>query len=458
MEIATSIVDRVLYSGKRRLGAGNACGLARSWTFGWFFMAQFIISAIGSYGDVHPMIGLGSALAGRGHRVKLITNPYFADLVDEAGLELLPIGTREQYIALSQHPDLWHPIRGAKLVIGRAAGGFLRSIHKLVTENYEPGNTVLCAHALDLGSRVAAEKLAAPLAGVDFAPGVIWSVYDSPRIKGALSGPGVPKWLKLFQYWASDTLFVRPLVGGELNGLRAELGLPPVKRVFGEFMHQGDMMLGLFPDWFGPPQPDWPANMRLVGFPLWDAHSSAELSSDVQDFLATGSPPIAFSPGSANREAQQFFRAAVEACERMGRRGILLTKYADQLPTNLPRSVQHFGFVPLSRLLPHTAALVHHGGIGTCAQGLAAGVPHLVRPMAFDQFDNSRRLVRLGVAEEISVKAFRGPAIAASLERLTSSPTVATNCRALAARCDGPASLTAACVALEQLVPTAVAR
>lgn len=416
-----------------------------------YLMTQFIISAIGSYGDVHPMVGLGAALADRGHRVKLITNPYFADLVCEAGLELLPVGTREHYIELTQHPDLWHPIRGVKLVLSQAAGGLLRSIYDLVTEHYEPGSTVLCAHALDLGSRVAGEKLGAPLASVDFAPGVIWSVYDSPRIKGALSGPGVPKWLKLLQYWASDTLFVRPLVGGELNGLRHELGLPPVKRVFGQFMHQGEMLLGLFPDWYGPPQPDWPPNTRLVGFPLWDAHDSTELSSDVQNFLEAGDAPIAFSPGSANREAHQFFEAAVEACAQLGRRGILLTKYADQLPATMPKSIRHFGFVPLSRLLPHTAALVHHGGIGTSAQGLAAGVPHLVRPLAFDQFDNSRRLVGLGVAEEISVRAFHGPAIAAALTRLLSSPAVASNCRTLAARCDGAASLTAACEALEEL-------
>jgi UDP:flavonoid glycosyltransferase YjiC (YdhE family) len=421
-------------------------------------MAQFIISAIGSYGDVHPMIGLGEALARRGHRVKLISNPYFAEPIEQAGLELLPIGTREDYIELSQHPDLWHPIRGVKLVLSRAAAGFLRPIYDLVTEHFEPGETAICAHALDLGSRVASEQLAAPLACVDFAPGVIWSVYDSPRIKGALSGPGVPRWLKRMQYWISDALFVKPLVGKELNGLRREIGLPPVRRVFGQFLHQTDMVLGMFPDWFGPPQPDWPPNTHLVGFPLWDAHDSAELSPAVREFLAAGDAPIAFSPGSANREAHQFFRAAVEACEQLGRRGILLTKYAEQLPANLPRSVQHFGFVPLSRLLPHTAALVHHGGIGTCAQGLAAGVPHLVRPMAFDQFDNSRRLVRLGVAEEISVEAFCGPAIAASLKRLLASPAVASNCRAYAARCDGPASLTAACVVLEKLVPTPVVR
>ena len=154
----------------------------------------------------------------------------------------------------------------------------------------------------------------------------------------------------------------------------------------------------------------------------------------MREFLAAGTPPIAFSPGSANREAHQFFAAAVEACERLGRRGILLTKYDDQLPAKLPESVRHFGFVPLSRLLPHTAALVHHGGIGSCAQGLAAGVPQVVRPMSFDQFDNSRRLVRLGVAEEISVRAFRGPAIAAALERLLES----TDGRGQLSRAGGP--------------------
>lgn len=421
-------------------------------------MTQFIISAIGSYGDVHPMVGLGSALAERGHRVKLIANPYFTDVIEAANLELLPIGTREQYIELSQHPDLWHPIRGSKLVLSKAAGGFLRPIYELVTEHYEPGETVLCAHALDLGSRVASEKLGAPLVSIDFAPGMIWSVYDSPRLKGALTGPGVPIWVKRLQYWASDTLFVRPLLGKPLNDLRSELGLAPVKRVFSQWLHASTMVLGMFPDWFGPPQPDWPANVCLTGFPLWDAHPEAELSREVQDFLAAGDAPIAFSPGSANREAHQFFATAVEACERIGRRGILLTKYADQLPAKLPPSVRHFGFVPLSKLLARTALLVHHGGIGTCAQGLASGVPQLVRPMAFDQFDNSRRLARLGVAEEVSVKAFRTPAVAAALERLLSSRDVAVKCRAFAERCDGPASLTAACVALEQLVPVAMAR
>jgi rhamnosyltransferase subunit B len=125
---------------------------------------------------------------------------------------------------------------------------------------------------------------------------------------------------------------------------------------------------------------------------------------------------------------------------------------------NLPPTVRHFGFVPLSKLLPHTAALVHHGGIGSCAQGLAAGVPHLIRPMSFDQFDNSRRLVELGVGEELSVKRFRAPAVASALSRLLGSRSVAAECADLAPRCNGPVALAFACEVLESLVAVSAVR
>jgi len=440
-------------------------------------MPQFLITALGSYGDVHPMVGLGSALAARGHRVKIVTNPYFEDVVTGAGLELVPLGTRDEYVELSQHPDLWHPIRGPKLVLSHASGEKLRPLYDLLMANYVPGETVFCAHGMDLASRVAGEKLAAPVASVIFAPGLLWTLHDSPRLKGAFLGPRVPRWLKRLQFWASDRFFVMRLVGPQLNGLRRDLGLAPVQHVYNGWLFETDLMLGLFPDWFGPPQPDWPANTRTVGFPLWDSPESAispgpvpifgsekmgtdplGLTEEVRDFLATGSPPIAFSPGSANKEAHQFFEAAVEACRRMGRRGILLTKYDHQLPADLPDSVRCFGFVPMNKLLRHTAALVHHGGIGSCGQGLAAGVPQIVRPMSYDQFDNSRRLVRLGVAKEISIRRFNGTTIAAMLAPLLDSPTVAARCRELASRCDGPAALAAACDALEQLADSHAAR
>jgi rhamnosyltransferase subunit B len=419
---------------------------------------QFLITALGSYGDVHPMVGLGTELAARGYRVKIVTNPYFEDVVIGAGLELVPIGTREQYLAISQDPDLWDPLRGPRLVLEWTCVKMLRPLYELVTANYVPGETVFCAHAIDVASRTAAEKLRAPIAAVDFAPSMFWSEYQSPRMSGARVVQRAPRWIKRLMFWVSDKLFVSPLVGRPINLFRSELGLPPVDHFFRSWFHDVDLILAMFPDWFAPPQPDWPKRLRIVGFPLWDAHHETQLAEDVRAFLAAGEPPIAFSPGSANREAHRFFADAVETCERLGRRGILLTKYADQLPDRLPDSVAHFGFVPMSRLLPHTAALVHHGGIGSCAQGLAAGVPHLVRPMAFDQFDNAQRLVRLGVAEELSVRRFCGSTAADALSRLLNSADVQSRCRQYAARCDGSAARGAACDALERLADRPTAR
>ena len=421
-------------------------------------MPQFLITALGSYGDVHPMVGLGAALVARGHRVKIVTNPYFEQVVTGAGLELVGLGTREEYVRLSQHADLWHPVRGPKLVLGHASARKLRPLYDLLMDNYVPGETVFCAHGMDLASRVIGEKLGAPVASILFAPGMLWTMHDSPRLKGALLGPSAPRWLKRLQFTLADKFFIRPLLGPELNKLRGELGLRSVQRIFSQWLFASDLPLGLFPDWFGPRQPDWPANTKTVGFPLWDTPGDAALPDGVREFLDSGSPPVAFSPGSANNEAHHFFAAAVEACQRLGRRGILLTKYDHQLPPKLPASVYHVGFVPMSQLLPRTAALVHHGGIGSCAQGFAAGVPQVVRPMSYDQFDNSRRVVQLGVAAEISVRRFTGRRVANALAALLASPAVASRCRDLASRCDGPASLSAACDALEQLAKSGAAR
>ena len=131
----------------------------------------------------------------------------------------------------------------------------------------------------------------------------------------------------------------------------------------------------LFPEWFAPPQPDWPNNLVQTGFPLWDERTDAGLAPEVKEFLDAGEPPIVFTPGSANIFGKRFFGAAIEACQRLGHRGILLTRFPEQIPDRLPSGVRHFDYIPFSLLPPKAAALVHHGGIGTTAQALAAGSP-----------------------------------------------------------------------------------
>jgi UDP:flavonoid glycosyltransferase YjiC (YdhE family) len=258
-------------------------------------------------------------------------------------------------------------------------------------------------------------------------------------------------WLKRALMAMVDRLLLDPHVVPQLNQLRGELGLTPVTRPFKAWIHSPQLTLGLFPSWFCPPQPDWPEAVRLTGFPLFDEDGQHAPNPGVEAFLDAGDPPIVFTPGSAHRHATQFFAAAIDASTRLKRRALLLTRYAEQLPDDLPDHVRHESYVPLGRLLPRCAAIVHHGGIGTIAQGFAAGIPQLTMPMGFDQPDNTTRLHRLGVGGWVVPRQFTGERVAAALQRLLNDGRVAEACRRWQAHMADADPVGETCELLEEL-------
>ena len=107
--------------------------------------------------------------------------------------------------------------------------------------------------------------------------------------------------------------------------------------------------------------------------------------------------------------------------------------------------------MPFSEVLPRSSALVHHGGIGTTAQGLAAGVPQLVMPMSHDQPDNADRLVRMGVGSFLPPRSFQPQAVHDQLHRLTHSDEVLRRCREIAGRLVEADALAATCSIIERV-------
>ena len=413
---------------------------------------HFLMTALGSYGDVHPIAGLGGALRRRGHQVSIVANPHFQSVVESVGAEHIALGTLEDYDLFAELPDIWHPVRGPMLVMRVAVVELLRELHATLESNLRQGETVLVAHPLDLASRLLQEQYEIPLASLFLAPLAFRSVHDTPKLDKFLTADWVPKWLKRFQYWSVDRFVIDRVISPELNALRDELGMPPVDRILHEWYYSPQLVLGMFPDWFAPTQPDWLPQTHLTDFPLWDQPGDEGLSHEVEEFLRGGEPPIVFTPGSAMAHGQNFFQAAVDACRMLGRRGILLTKYPEQLPRELPSGVRHFSFVPLSQLLPRAAAFVHHGGIGSCSQGLSAGLPQLIMPMAYDQPDNAERLCRLGVAKAIVPKKFRANTVVHALDFLLSDQQTNERVHHWAKQCNGPAALLLCCELLEGLI------
>lgn len=412
---------------------------------------RVIIIAIGSAGDVHPFVGIGSALQARGHEVFVITSPYFEQSVRKSGLGFRPLGTVEDFQRLQAIPELWHPRKGPFVVLRKTTSPSYQPILDAARELNLPGKTVMIGSSLAFGGLAAAELLGIPHASVHLSPALFVSVHRQPVLHGQVFGQGAPKFLKSLQ-WAVASWAVDRMVAPGLNRFRALNGLPPVRDLMRKGWHSPQRVIALFPDWFAPPQPDWPAQTRLTGFPLFDETGIREVPPEVGEFLAAGEPPVIFTPGSAMAHGHAFFREAVESLARSGRRGILISPFQESVPKPLPENVRHFPYIPFSRILPHAAAIVYHGGIGTCSQALQAGIPHLVQPMAHDQHETLSRLRDLGVGTGLAPARFKARRIAAALDELLGDPAIRDRAREVAKSFEPGRWMRRTCELVEELL------
>ncbi len=408
---------------------------------------DILLLPAGSHGDVLPFVGLGRELVRRGHRVTCATSAWFRETCEATGIDFVGIGTREEFLALLHHPDLWRADLRALRYTMQIAQSVMRMQYE-VAAGYAGRPGALVLHGmLALGARVAEEHTGVRTATVQLAPAVFRSVERPPRLPGVAMPPWSPRWWRRLQWWlmrqVGDTLF------GELQAFRASLGLPPVHDILASWANSPALTVGMFPAWFAEPARDWPPAVRLTGFPLYDAAEVAPLARDVEDFLAEcahDGGPVVFTPGSGNAQAGAFLRGAIGACERGGRPGLILSKLTE-VPARLPPRVRHLPWLPFSQVFPRACAVVHHGGIGTTAQALAAGTPQVVTALAYDQFDNGARVEALGVG---TLYPGAAPDPARLAARIDAVAALRPRAQAIATRFAGAGGIATTCDLLER--------
>ncbi|HTI69130.1 MAG TPA: glycosyltransferase [Candidatus Limnocylindria bacterium] len=380
-----------------------------------------ILATLGTDGDIFPFFSLAKVLQARGHRVTLATHEHFRQRTQAADLGFLSLVSEHENQELLGNPDMWNPLRSGFVLARWGTKMLERQYHALAGISSEPGSTLVASVGV-LAARLLQERNGTPLAGVVLQPWMIPSRFEPPVM---MVGPTLPKWTPR---WGAE-LYLRAwdgmgslLVGPELNRVRSTIGLPPVKRVF-QWWNSPQRLLGLFPDWYAKPQPDWPSQLVLTGFPGFNGPSSAELDPETQRFCESGSAPVVFTFGTGMMHAEKLFHTSLEACRKLGLRAIVLTKFPQQLPMPLPDWVHHSTFAPFRRLFPLCAAVVHHGGIGTTSDVLASGTPQLILPFAFDQQDNGCRIKRLGVGDWLKPGHRTVKALTAKLETIMTATT-----------------------------------
>ncbi len=416
--------------------------------------AHYAVVCVGTTGDVHPFMRIAKALSAMGRQVTFITNTNHTRLLSGSGLACVGVGTEEDYTRLLQDPNIWHPQKAFSAILAHYQEQLLQ-IHEAIAAINATGPRVVIAHPIAVPAAVMAREqgIVHKIVSMYLAPSTLRTCHDPLRMGDTTLPAWVPMRWRPALWRFVERGWIDPVAMTQLNAARTALGLPGVNTSFlGYLESQPDLVVTLFPAWFGPAMPDWPQPLLSGDFQLFDAASTSQFTPELSAFLAAGDKPLVFTPGTGHRHAEAFFAHALDAVTRLGARAVFLTSHRAQVPAQLPASVLWQPYVPLSGLLPHVKAFIHHGGIGSTAEALRAGTPQVVAPFAWDQFDNGARVAELGVGEVIFARRLSSRKLVKAIRAVTTSEQLRTRCAEVRQRFTQRQDPAMLCAEMERLV------
>jgi UDP:flavonoid glycosyltransferase YjiC (YdhE family) len=243
-----------------------------------------------------------------------------------------------------------------------------------------------------------AEKLGLPLIQAFLVPFTPTRAFPGPLIPRAM--PNLGGSFNRLTHHLTRQMMWQPFRSADSLARRKVLGLPPAPfrgPHYSERARGLPLLYGFSPSVISAP-PDWGDDIHVTGFWLLDSAGDWVPPPELLDFLQAGSPPVYIGFGSmSTRKPEETADLVVEALKRTGQRAILLSGWGGLQKTTLTDSVFMIDSIPHSWLFPCVSAVVHHGGAGTTAAGLRAGVPSVVIPFFGDQPFWGRCVEKLGV-------------------------------------------------------------
>lgn len=416
---------------------------------------RVVLTTHGTLGDVHPYLAIAGELQKRGHRPAIATSEFYRHKIESDGIQFYPLQPEFSYDDTALHERLTEPKRGFERVIREFMLPRLRETYAdlVAAVSADGGADLLVSQILVFAAPLVAERTGTRWVSSELQPGAFLSVYDPPVLSAVpalakLRGLGPTFHRPLFglaklvaRWWAEPVL-----------RLRKELGLRPVRDPIMADRHSPDLVLALFSRTIASPQPDWPANTLITGFPFYDEGES-RLSPAVEQFLNEGEPPVVFTLGSsAVWTAGNFFAESAIAARKLGIRAVMVVGKdpRNQVPDASSAEIVTTTYAPYAALFGRASAVVHQGGIGTTGQALRAGKPMLVMPFGADQYDNAARVERLGVGRSIARHEYTAARAAAALQEVLGNAALRERAADAGSRVRTEDGVRTACDALEK--------
>lgn len=388
---------------------------------------RITIFAAGSRGDIQPCVVLGRGLQQAGFDVLLAAPENFADFVQAHGLSFHPLrGDVQQIMAGETGREFMEGGSTNPIQSIRAMRSMLEPVALQMAadalEACEGADALISLAVFATLAKTIAEVRQIPLIHIEPTPVFPTRSFPAPgwplqRDLGGLynrfSGHAM---LRVLWLWYA------PFV----NAFRARFDLPAYRAASFYRILVSAPLLGAYSDQVIPRPPDWPENIHISGYLFLDSQSEWQPEDELISFLEAGDPPVYIGFGSmSGRNPARLAALVLEALERSGQRGLLLTGWGGMQALSVPESVYVLDSAPHSWLFPRMAAVVHHGGAGTTAEGLRAGVPSIILPFAVDQAFWGKRVKDLGVGPEpIPQKKLTADSLAHAIRVAVTQPDI----------------------------------
>jgi UDP:flavonoid glycosyltransferase YjiC (YdhE family) len=408
---------------------------------------KVVLAAHGTRGDVEPCAAVGLELMRRGHEVRMAVPPNLVGFVESPGLTAVGYGPDSQEQVNAVADFVHHAFKPQNPI------SMVRAGRELFVEGWAQMSRTLTSLADGADLLITGQTYHGVVANVA-------EYYDIPlvglhhfpvRVNGQLAFPSIPSPPHLVRSALRAAWWLYWRMTKEVDDAqRRELGLPSAAAPAAKrMMERGSLEIQAYDEVCFPGlAEEWKGRRPFVGALTMELATDAD--GEVAAWIAAGTPPIYFGFGSTPIHSPSDTIAMIAAaCTELGERALIYSGASGSHCITHCNQVKLVGPLDYAAIFPSCRAVVHHGGAGTTAAGLRAGIPMLILWDVADQPLWGAQVARMKVGRARRLSTATRESLVADLRNIL-APQYVTRAREIAPRMTKPAeSVTAAADLLE---------